>query len=71
MVFLDTLKAGYLDDLTRSKGEHMTEEYVRGSITFDSDHLGPMTTIVPDRWSLLLVVSGQRASNAKSTDYEV
>ena len=49
----------------------MTEEYVRGSITFDSDHLGPMTTIVPDKWSLLLVVSGQRASNAKSTDYEV
>ena len=49
----------------------MTEEYVRGSITFDSDHLGPMTTIVPDKWSLLLVVSGHRASNAKSTDYEV
>ena len=51
----------------------MTEEYVKGSITFDSDHLGPMTTIVPDKWSLLLLVSGKRASNAnaKSTDYEV
>ena len=48
----------------------MTEEYVKGSITFDSDHLGPMTTIVPDKWSLLFV-SRKRASNAKSTDYEV
>ena len=48
----------------------MTEEYVRGSITFDSDHLGPMTTIVPDKWSLLLFVSRNRVS-AKSTDYEV
>lgn len=48
----------------------MTEEYVRGSITFDSDHLGPMTTIVPDKWSLLFV-SRKRVSNAKLTDYEV
>ena len=48
----------------------MTEEYVRGSITFDSGHLGPMTTIAPDKWSLLFV-SRKRASNAKLTDYEV
>ena len=48
----------------------MTEEHVRGSITFDSDHLGPMTTIVPDKWSLLFV-SRKRVSDAKLTDYEV
>lgn len=48
----------------------MTEEYVRGSITFDSNHLGPMTTIVPYKWELLLV-SRKRVSNAKLTDYEV
>ena len=48
----------------------MTEEYVRGSITFDSDHLGPMTTIVPDKWSLLFV-SRKRVSDAELTDYEV
>ena len=46
------------------------EEYVRGSITFDSDHLGPMTTIVPDKWSLLFV-SRKSISDAKLTNYEV
>ena len=48
----------------------MTEEYVKGSITFDSDHLGPMTTIVPDKWSLLFV-SRKRSSVSELTDYEV
>ena len=48
----------------------MTEEYVKGSITFDSDHLGPMTTIVPDKWSLLFV-SRKRSSDTELTDYEV
>ena len=48
----------------------MTEEYVKGSITFDSDNIGPMTTIVPDKWSLLFV-SRKSVSNAKLTDYEV
>lgn len=48
----------------------MMEEYVRGSITFDSDHLGPMTTIVPDKWSLLFV-SRKSISDAKLTNYEV
>ena len=48
----------------------MTEEYVRSIIGFDSDHLGPGATIVPDKWSLLFV-SRKRVSNTKSTDYEV
>lgn len=30
----------------------MTDEEARGNIIFDDDYLSPMTTIVPDDWSL-------------------
>lgn len=48
----------------------MTDEEARGNIIFDDDYLSPMTTVVPDEWSLAQV-SIKNTSEVERTEYEV